>query len=1196
MLRNMNIRTRLLAGYLAIAALTVLIGGLGSLSLHRMKRADVWIFEKTTAPLEQMATLQGQFQYCRFCLLQAMAEPEAARSRDWFSRAKMATGAMHEALATYASTLIDPTDAENCQRMNQGLARLEAHVADLEGIRAGRWAGTAREAWGPVFLADEEAYAQLLATVTRYNVSSSRLAVDQNLARAEAAITAMSLSIAAGVLLALGLGVLITRSIVGPVTRVVQCFGDLSRGSEEKMRVARAIADGDLSREVTVGARIQVPPWLLRGDETGELLAAAVNLSASQAELDGALQAMTGSLRQARQEAGLTDWLKTGINSLERLLRGDRDPAELGQAALTFLCGYLDAGVGVLCAFHEETGALRVLARYAGGPRSSGQQCYELGEGLLGQAALDRKVISLDRLPEHYLPVASGLGEATPRQVLAMPLEHDQTLSGALELGFLRDLRPIDLELLERAGEALAVALAVGKARQRVRALLEQSQVQEEELRVQQEELQQSNEELEARAGLLEAQRARIQAQNAEVEAASQEIRRRSDEVARISAYKSEFLANMSHELRTPLNSMMILSNLLGENKDGNLSPRQVEFARTIQGSGQDLLNLINDILDLAKLEAGRVVFDPEEIQLTDLAGQLRAVLSPLADAKGLVFQVELEAALPASLRADRQRVDQILRNLVANAVKFTAQGAVTLRVALPEQEDQPLAVPAIAFAVTDTGIGIAKDKHSIIFQAFQQADGTTSRKFGGTGLGLSISQQLAQGMGGAIQVESEPGQGSTFTLFLPLTAVATALAPEAQDPAPRLGPAAAPCADDRDTLGDGDRAILIIEDDPAFAAILATLVRDRGFKVLAAADGLQGLALARDRRPSAIILDVMLPGMDGWSVMDKLSEGTQTRHIPVHFLTCLDERNKALDLGADGFTRKPVTLEDLEGVLTSLEAAVARVMRRLLILEDDPGEAQALVAILAARDLTIQVVASGEEAVRCLALEAFDGLVVDLGQADDAAFAMLEHLHDQARARGLPVIIHSRRELAGDEQRRLERTSDRIIIQGAKSPERLLNEVTLFLHVVETGLPGQAQAPLRASQELDAVLEGRTVLVVDDDMRNLFALTSVLASKRMVSLEADNGLEALAALERHPEVDLVLMDVMMPELDGYQAMALIREQPRFRDLPIIALTAKAMKGDRDACLRAGASDYLAKPLDLDKLLSMMRVWLCDRR
>ena len=1196
MLRNMKIRSRLLLGYLAIAALTVLIGGLGSYSLHRMKRADVWIFEKTTLPLEQMATLQGQFHYCRFCLLQAMAEPDPARTRDWFSRGKVATRAMHEALDGYASTLIDQTDADNFQRMKQGLSRLETHVAELEGMRSGHWTGTALEAWGPAFLDEEEAYAQLLITVTRYNVSSARLAVDQNQGRAESAITAMTLAIAAGVLLALGLGLVITRSIVGPVARVVCSFGALSQGSEEKMRVARAIADGDLSRDVTIGARIEVPAGLIRGDETGELLAAAIHLSATQAELDGALQTMTGSLRQARQQAELTDWLKTGISSLERLLRGDRDPADLGQLALTFLCGYLDAGVGVLCGFQEETGDLRVLARYAGGPQDGERQHYGLGEGLLGQAAKDRRVISLEQLPDGYLRVASGLGAATPRRLLAMPLEHDQTLAGALELGFLRDLRPIDLELLQRAGEALAVALAVGKARQRVRALLEQSQVQEEELRVQQEELQQSNEELEERAHMLEAQRARIEAQNAEVEAASQEIRRRSAEVERISAYKSEFLANMSHELRTPLNSMMILSNLLGDNKDGNLSPRQVEFARTIHGSGRDLLNLINDILDLAKLEAGKIVFDPEEIELADLAGQLRLVLKPLADAKGLDFQVALGAGLPSTLRADRQRVDQILRNLVSNAVKFTGEGAVTLRVALPEGERHPLAVPAIAFAVTDTGIGIPRDKQSLIFQAFQQADGTTSRKFGGTGLGLSISLQLAQGMGGTIQVESEPGQGSTFTLFLPLTAVANAMAPPPEAPPPAPAAAATPGGDDRDSLGEGERAILIIEDDPAFASILASLVRDRGFKVLTAADGLQGLALARERRPSAIILDVMLPGMDGWSVMDKLSEGAQTRTIPVHFLTCLDDRKKALDMGAAGFTSKPVTLEELEGVLTNLEAAVARVMRKLLILEDDPEEAQALVTLLAARNLAIQVVASGEEAVRCLAGEPFDCLVLDLGLADDAAFEVLEHLHGQAQGRGIPVIIHSRRELAGDELRRLERYSDRIIIKGAKSPERLLNEVTLFLHVVETSLPEDPQAPLPASLELDALLEGRKVLVVDDDMRNLFALSSVLASKRMLSVEAENGKEALAALAREPDVDLVLMDIMMPEMDGYQAMALIREDPRFRTLPIIALTAKAMKGDQEACLRAGASDYLAKPLDLDKLLTMMRVWLYDRR
>jgi signal transduction histidine kinase/DNA-binding response OmpR family regulator len=843
-----------------------------------------------------------------------------------------------------------------------------------------------------------------------------------------------------------------------------------------------------------------------------------------------------------------------------------------------------------------------VISRYAGPGPGIAWERYQLGQGVLGQAALERRTIVLEQLPEDYPHVTSTLGEAVARVLIAVPLVHDGALAGAVELCLFRPVRAIDLTFLEQAQEALAIALSVTRSRQQVRELLVQSQAQEEELRVQQEELQQSNEELEERSNLLEEQREEIRAKNLQVEAASAELRQRAEEVQRISTYKSAFLANMSHELRTPLNSMMVLSSLLRDNKDGNLTARQVEFARTIHGSGRDLLDLINDILDLAKIESGRMEFQAEPVDLTDLAGQLRGLLEPLADQQGIGFQILLDPALPATLEADRQRLQQILKNLAANAVKFTAKGAVTVTIA-PAGAGNPLPVPALAFAVADTGIGIAPEQLQAVFQAFRQADGTTSRKYGGTGLGLSISQQLATGMGGTIQLRSELGQGSTFTLYLPLGAAAAPATAAAPAPAATglatSGPGAGPwLADDRALLKSGERAILIIEDDRPFAELLMSLVRDRGFKALAARDGAAGVELADSLQPSAIILDVMLPGMDGWTVMEQLRQGQRTRAIPVHFLTCQEDPRRAMAMGAAGFTSKPVTWEQLEGVLGNLEAAIARTVKRLLIVADDEAEVKGLTALLEARQVVIQVARTGAEAIRLHAGGGFDCVVLDLGLGDPSGFQVLEAIRTGPGNREVPVIIHSGRELAAEEERRLQPLSDSIIIKGAKSPERLLSEVTLFLHALGGGRsrPERARpAQARPAQVREAVMAGKKVLIVDDDMRNVFSLSSVFAEQDLEVLEAENGRVALAVLDAHPDLDLVLMDIMMPEMDGFEAMRRIRQDPRFRKLPIIALTAKAMKSDQEACLQAGASDYLTKPLDVDKLLSLMRVWLFDR-
>ncbi|HEY6011274.1 MAG TPA: response regulator, partial [Nitrospirota bacterium] len=861
--------------------------------------------------------------------------------------------------------------------------------------------------------------------------------------------------------------------------------------------------------------------------------------------------------------------------------------------------------------YNEKEKDLELIASYAFTRRKNLGARFRLGEGVIGQAAVEGKMICLSNIPPDYLPIGSALVEATPRMITAVPFLHEGKLIGAMELGSFTVFTDQELDFLKQAMEGLAIGVNVNLSRQRINELLTQSQSQEEELRVQQEQLQQTNEELEERAQLLEQQREQIKAKSRDVEAANREITRKAEELERISTYKSEFLANMSHELRTPLNSLMILSRLLMDNKDGNLTAKQLEYAATINSSGNDLLNLINDILDLSKIEAGRLEFHYADVRLEDLFDQLRTAFAPMAEQKGLSFTISPAEQLP-TVRLDSQRTIQVLKIIISNAVKFTQQGSVSVRAFLPEADRNPLPVPSIAFAVTDTGIGIPADKHELIFQAFQQADGSTSRRFGGTGLGLSISRQLALGMSGEIRLSSEPGKGSVFTFYLPITggagqsakvssAPVRAPLPVPPGPASAALPAAqqaiapAPLPDDRERVSQNDKCILIVEDDLKFAAILMQMVRDRGFKAIVAADGQSGFALAERLLPSAIILDVMLPGMDGWAVMQKLTDNLRTRHIPVHFLTCLEERQKALAMGAIGFVTKPVNAEQLDTVFSTIERAVAQTVRKLLIVEDNETESRSMVELLQERDIVISVAPTGAEAIRLLSTETFDYIVLDLGLSDMSGFDLLEHIRKMDEKHRIPVIIHSGRELSHEDEHRLQRYAESIIIKGAKSPERLLNEVTLFLHVVEGNLQPDKQRMIRTTLDNEKMLAGKKVLIVDDDMRNVFSLSSVLSEKQMQVVEAENGKEALARLEENPDTNVVLMDVMMPEMDGNETTRSIRKDARFARLPIIALTAKAMKGDREACLKAGASDYITKPIDIDRLLSLLRVWMYNQ-
>ncbi|MDO8988803.1 MAG: response regulator [Sideroxyarcus sp.] len=1028
--------------------------------------------------------------------------------------------------------------------------------------------------------------------------------------KAQSAVRLVSIAFIVVLVGGFAMTLLIMRSVKQSLQQASTTVQKLIEGSGDKVRVAEAISAGDLGQEPVLSEPLQLDLNRLPNDEIGTLIRAASRMSEIQCALDEAFHKMTLSLRQDREAVRALDWLKSGQNELNALMRGEQGVAEMSNRVLAYLADYLKAGVGALYLFDEHRSELYLAASYACTPRKNAGDRLGLGEGLVGQAAREKKVIVVSGIPPDYLPIGSALGESAPKAVSLIPLMHGKRLVGVIEMGSFREFDRTELEFLERAREGIAIGLDMTLARHAMAELLEETQQQTEELRVQQEELQQSSEELEERAQLLEQQRDKIRSSNERAEAANQKLQQQAEELGRISNYKSEFLANMSHELRTPLNSLMILSNLLTQNKEGNLTEKQVEFAATIHNAGKDLLNLISDILDLSKIESGHMQMDYAEVSTGAMCDALQALFTPVARQKNLSFHMCIEADAPPAFRGDEQRIRQILKNLVSNALKFTAQGEVALRVFAPAGHENPLPVRAVAFAVSDTGIGIPADKQKLIFQAFQQADGSISRKYGGTGLGLSISLQLARAMHGDVQMRSLEGGGSVFTLYLPFEETAAQFAEPGTNRDNALSAEtkffmavqgdesaylSAPVPDDRDHLKPGDKSILVIEDDLDFAGILREMINKRGFAVLAAANGESGVALAERYAPSAIILDVALPHIDGWRVMRHLKDNPRTRHIPVHFITCMDDRHQALVMGAIGFVTKPVSAEQLDKVFQTIEGSIDKTVKRLLIVEDNASEAKSMVALLEEAGVEITVVASGEEAIPLLASGTFDCMVLDLGLSDMSGFDLLARVGSMEGTRRIPVIIHSGRELSHEDERKLRRHAESIVIKGVRSPERLLNEVTLFLHLVESELHPDKQRMIRTALDREAMLDGRKVLLVDDDMRNVFSLSSVLAEKSMQVIEAENGVEALARLNEHSDIAVVLMDIMMPEMDGYTAMRAIRKDPRFADLPIIAMTAKALKGDHEKCLEAGASDYIAKPVDMEKLFSLIRVWTFQR-
>ncbi len=1016
--------------------------------------------------------------------------------------------------------------------------------------------------------------------------------------------------------------------LLSPNDQLGQALSNMIHTLRQVIQQANAIAAGDYSKDVE----------LLSEDD----------------QLGVALANMTRTLRGATAQNAQQDWLKTGLAKLNEKLRGEQEVTTLAKNTIDFLTPYLEAQVGLFYLRRTDSNQQQYLQRvasYAYTPPDHLPDRFRLGEGLVGQAALEKRAMACTHQPEEYTYIIrSSLSKAIPRHVLLMPFLHEDHVLGVVELGSFEPLTTMQRDFLEQAMPSLGIAVNSTEARDQMQVLLAQSQSQandlqaqqaelqttneelqsqSEELRAQQEELQQVNDELEERARELERQKSAIKDKNLALERARQDIETKASELEIASKYKSEFLANMSHELRTPLNSLLILAQLLAGNKDGNLTAKQIEYAQTIHSAGSDLLTLINEVLDLSKIEAGKIDIQKEEVLLSELVTMTQQKFQPIADSKKVAFVMNLADDVPPVLHTDGQRLKQVINNLLSNAFKFTAQGEVKLEVRRAAAQEFILSETApsewLTLSVSDTGIGIPKDKLQVIFEAFQQADSTTSRRYGGTGLGLTISRQLVRLLGGEIKLRSEPGQGSTFTIYLPLTTeksdsrdntpsrgvippqdsrdntpsrgvipqkegvIPPNTGPEATTP---VRTATKPVIDDSDHLQASDRILLIIEDDRNFLRTLIDLAHERDFKCVVAEDGKTGLQFATDYKPDAIILDVGLPEIDGWTVMEKLKDNPDTRHVPVHFISAFDHDKDAKQMGAIGCLLKPVGMAELSEAFRKIEHFIDTTIRTLLVVVDQAPRRQQILNLIGNSEVKSVFATTHTEAYHHLQQQTCDCIILDVDCEQGASLQLLEQLCREERLSQIPIVIYAERELTVTEETLLHQCEAKLTIKSAHSPERLLDETTLFLHQLETNLPKEKQKMLQRVHDKQAILTGKRVLIVDDDVRNTFALMTFLDSQNMNVVVANQGKEALQLLTEHPNIDIVLMDIMMPEMDGYETMRRIRSQSQFRHLPIIALTAKAMKGDKAKCIEAGANDYLTKPLDTDKLLYLLRVWL----
>ncbi|SFD56330.1 Signal transduction histidine kinase [Chitinophaga sp. CF118] len=997
----------------------------------------------------------------------------------------------------------------------------------------------------------------------------------------------------------------------------------VNRDFEERNKLQNALAEKD--REIT--RRINIIRSLAEKISAGDY---SIRVNGGESDdlgnLSLSLNRMAESLNNSFNLLSEKEWLQTGIAGLNNRMVGEKSLETLAVHIIEFLAEYTHSQVGALY-LNERNTTLKLTGSFAFAYADNRLE-IPLGQGLAGQCAVSGKTILLKDIAPENITISYATGEIKPVTIIAVPVIYEGHVKGVIELASLKDYTPAHLSFLESVTHNVGIAINTSENRRRVQELLEETQVQSEELQVQHGELENINTELEAQASRLQASEEELRVQQEELQQANRELEERSrlledrnqvivernleiqkkaDELEISTKYKSEFLANMSHELRTPLNSILLLSRLLSENNEKNLVPDQIESAQVIRSSGKGLLDLIDEILDLSKIESGKMELEFTNVPVHEICADMEALFGPIAHEKNLDLKVNIQPDAPALIETDKMRLEQILKNLLSNALKFTAKGSVTLKVGAFEQNGQS----CIRFSVKDTGIGIAADKQQVVFEAFQQADGSTRRKYGGTGLGLSISRELAKLLRGEIRLESEPAHGSEFIVIVPvhphaekstLAPVVTPqqdeniwqLARQAKNDNLRFTAKEIPeeIPDDRDAITENDKVILIVEDDTSYASILLNFTRKRGYKGIVAVRGDHGVEMALQYKPAAILLDIVLPVRNGWQVMDALKANATTRHIPVHIISSLEARKESLQKGAVDFINKPLALEQMPLVFQRLEDALTRNPKKVLIVEENAKHAQALAYFLENFNVNTEITENISSSVTALKKEDVNCVILDMGVPDEQAFETLETVKKNPGLENLPIIIFTGKNLSRSEENRIRQYADSIVIKTAHSYQRMLDEVALFLHLVEE--KGGQKPPRKQQGPLKEVLQNKIVLIADDDVRNIFSLTKALEQHKMTIISALDGKEAMQQLENNAKVDIVLMDMMMPEMDGYESIKQIRQLPTYRNLPILAVTAKTMLGDREKCIKAGASDYISKPVDIDQLVSLLRVWLYD--
>jgi CheY-like chemotaxis protein len=1282
-LNRFRIGTKIAGTVLIVLALTALVAGLGLVYMNQMNDRLNHIVDVSA----EKVNLAG---YLSRNLVEVVRAEKNIILAATPSEVDHYAAETDERLATVAErqALLEAlADAEGLALLEQFDEHWRAYLALNQQVRELAAAGETQQAIelsrGAARAAVDLAVSDVKAVIAK---DEADMAADkQDSAASYARASGMMLGISAlALVVGLVLGLTVSRAITASLKEMVRAAGEIAGGDVAQTVVVQSHDEtGELATVFNQMIDYLREMALVAERIAGGNLDVQVTPRSDRDTLSLAVRRMVADLRRVTAENERRIWQSTGQAGLSDQMRGELAISDLAQNIITYLCRYLEAQIGAL--YVNNDGTLKLVGSYAYTRRKGLSDQFQVGEGLVGQAALEKQPIMISDVPDDYIHVQSGLGERPPRHILVVPSIYEDRVDGVIELGRFAEWSDVHVAFLDSVTENVAIVFQVAQARARTMELLEETQRQAEELQaqteeleaqqeelrqaneeleeqtqtlkeserrlqVQQEELEATNEELTERTRLLERQRAAVERQNQELQTTREELERRAEDLAIASRYKSEFLSNMSHELRTPLNSMLILARMLADNEEGNLTAGQVESAQVVYDSGQDLLGLINDILDLAKVEAGRLERHLEPVSLADVLKDVERDFAPVAGEKGLAFQTRLLAeegeGLPDTIQTDRKRLVQVLKNLLSNAFKFTHEGSVTITVHRAEAGvdlSRSGLDPArtVAFSVADTGIGIAPEHHRLVFEAFQQVDGGISRQYGGTGLGLSISRELARLLGGEIGLHSAPGEGSIFTLYvpesvpepaipsIPPTSEGEARADDAdrsgrrhpghvppaspgpaerkrgwrrpsglEQPAPSttsVGPEPAPpitVPDDREDLVEGDRILLVIEDDARFAGILYDFGKDRGFKVLVAPTGEAGLALAQAHRPTAVILDLKLPGISGWDVLAGLKDDSDTRHIPVHIMSVEEETLDAYRQGAIGYLTKPVEPPDLEQAFDALESFLDQEIKTLLIVEDDPATRQGLRKLIGNGDVECAEAETAQAALELLQARRVDCMILDLRLPDMSGFELLDRLEADGTLHKPPVIVYTGKDLTREENERLIRYADTVIVKGVKSDERLLDETALFLHRVVADLPPGKQHIIRHLHDRDAVFEGRKILLVDDDVRGSFALSKLLAERGLGVEIATDGQKALDILAGQPDVDLVLMDVMMPVMDGFETIQRVREQPQFRKLPILALTAKAMKGDQEKCLAAGADDYISKPVDVDRLFSMLRVWL----